>query len=667
MRRAEARLRIGHFREAAELYRDILSHELPAQDAAILHTALGNVSKLQGQLPIAVKSYQQALSLFPDDITSRYNLAVTLQAMGENEAAETQYQSVLKQNPDHIQSWNNLGNLKQLQNQWREALDCYDAALRRQSGYHDALINKANTLRRMGRYKEALEILYRAQKQAPQSADTCLSLAIVLRELGRLDLARDHYLHAHTLAPDGDRILLQTLVHLACLCDWDGMDRLNSRLMTLGVKNEAVPPFGALCLEDHPERQKQRSENHVRRTIGLHAPALSTRQPRPDGKLRIGYVSGDYYDHATMHLLAGTLAAHDKSRFTLFAYSIGHNGDAMRDKVIGNFASFHDIRDLSDAEAVTLAGRDRLDIAVDLMGYSRNNRAALFSHRLAPVQIAWLGYPGSTGAPYIDYAIADDTVLPPDRHGTFSEAIISLPHCYMPGDRNRPISDRPQTRAEAGLPEDAFVFCCFNNSYKICPRVFAIWMRLLSRVPGSVLWLLRENRWAEHNLHAAAGAHDVDDTRLVFADRMPNPQHLARHRLADLFLDTFAYNAHTTAVDALWAGLPVLTRAGDQFAARVAASLLAAAGLSEMITTTDADYETAALALALDSEKLGEISRRLAATRLTCPLFDTVTHTQYIEEAYKQAHALHAAGQAAKSFRVSATMPRVSTKSEDTQ
>ncbi|MDP5219044.1 tetratricopeptide repeat protein [Ruegeria sp. 2205SS24-7] len=667
MRRAEARLRIGHFREAADLYRDILSRELPAQDAAIVHTALGSVSKLQGQLPVAVESYQQALSLCPDDITSRYNLAVTLQAMGENEAAETQYKSVLKRNPDHIQSWNNLGNLKQLQNQWREALDCYDLALRRQSGYHGALTNKANTFRRMGRHEEALEILYRALEQAPQSAETCLSLAIVLRDLGRLDLARDHYLHAHTLAPDSDRILLQTLVHLARLCDWDGMDRLDSRLMTLGLKNEAVPPFGALSLEDHPERQKQRSENHVRQTIGLPAPALSTRQTRPDEKLRIGYVSADYYDHATMHLLAGTLAAHDKSRFTLFAYSIGENGDAMRDQVIENFTGFHDICDLSDADAVTLARRDRLDIAVDLMGYSRNNRAALFSHRLAPVQIAWLGYPGSTGAPYIDYAIADDTVLPPDRHGTFSEAIISLPHCYMPGDRNRPISDHPQTRTEAGLPEDAFVFSCFNNSYKICPRVFSIWMRLLSRVPGSVLWLLRENPWAEHNLRAAAGANGVDDTRLVFADRMPNPQHLARHRLADLFLDTLAYNAHTTAVDALWAGLPVLTRAGDQFAARVAASLLTATGLPEMVTTSDRDYETAALALALNPDKLGEISGRLAANRLTCPLFDTVTHTRNIEEAYKQAHARHAAGQAAKSFRVSAALPRMSTKSEDPQ
>ncbi|WP_171178721.1 glycosyltransferase family 41 protein [Ruegeria sp. HKCCD8929] len=657
MRRAQARLRIGHFREAADLYREVLSQDLPAQDTARVRTALGNVSKILGELQVAAKCYEQALTLCPDDVTARYNLAVTLQAMNHSDAAEAQYHSVLKRNPDHVKAWNNLGNLRQEQHQWSKALECFDAALNRQPGYCDALVNKGNALRRMGDHEAAIACLRQALNQAPHSAETCFGLALTLQDAGQPELARDYFLRAHALAPDNDRFLVQALHHLAGLCDWTEMERLNARLETLGTTGQAAPPFSTLALEDHPARQKQRSMAHVQQSIGHPAPALPARGGSEDRKLRIGYVSADFRDHAAAHLLTGTLAAHDKSRFTLFAYALTGCTDAMRDKVSAHFDRFHDISGLSDAQAAALAREDGLDIAIDLMGYTRHNRAALFSRRLAPTQIAWLGYPGTTGARYIDYVIADGTVLPPDRQDSFSEAVISLPHSYFPSDRNRPISDDPQTRAEHSLPENAFVFCCFNNSYKICPRVFAIWMRLLSRTPGSVLWLLRTSERAERNLRHTTRAHGVDDTRLVFADRMPNPQHLARHRLADLFLDTFAYNAHTTAVDALWAGLPVLTRIGDQFSARVAASVLTAAGLPEMITTSDADYESLALALATDPDKLRAIRDRLASNRLTCPLFDTTAHTRYLEGAYTQAHARRAADLPAESFQIPAASP----------
>jgi predicted O-linked N-acetylglucosamine transferase (SPINDLY family) len=340
--------------------------------------------------------------------------------------------------------------------------------------------------------------------------------------------------------------------------------------------------------------------------------------------------------------MAELFERHDRSRFEILGFSFGpHRTDAMRQRVSAALnrspdsdARFLEVRTLSDFQIAQLARTHELDIAIDLKGFTREGRPGIFAQRAAPIQVSYLGYPGTMAAPFIDYLIADPTLIPESAQQFYSEKIVTLPDTYQVNDSHRAISATPSTRTAEGLPETGFVFCCFNNANKISPSVFDQWMRILAQVPGSVLWLLYDNPWAAANLRNEAARRGIGPERLVFAKHLPLADHLARERLADLFLDTFPYTAHTTASDALWAGVPVLTRIGETFASRVAASLLRAIDLPELVTTTPAEYESLAVELALDPERLGRIRERLAGNRLTKPLFDTAAFTRHIEAAY---------------------------------
>jgi protein O-GlcNAc transferase len=312
---------------------------------------------------------------------------------------------------------------------------------------------------------------------------------------------------------------------------------------------------------------------------------------------------------------------------------------------MSNVDVFHDVRPMSDIQVVELARSEKLDIAVDLKGYTGNQRVRLFSYGLAPIQITYLGYPGTLGADFIDYIIADPVVIPNENRRFYSENIIYLPNTYQPNDNQRVIADKEFTREEMGLPDNGFVFCCFNNNFKISPNEFDIWMRLLGQLEDSVLWLFKSNKWAEENLRREAEARGISGDRLIFAEKLSLSEHLARHRLADLFLDTFNYNAHTTASDALWAGLPIITKLGQGFAARVAGSLLSAVGLEELITENEAEYEALALRLATTPSDLAQIKSKLAANRLTEPLFDSETYTRHLERGYQLAYEKYFNGQ----------------------
>jgi predicted O-linked N-acetylglucosamine transferase (SPINDLY family) len=354
-----------------------------------------------------------------------------------------------------------------------------------------------------------------------------------------------------------------------------------------------------------------------------------------DERIRIGYFSADYHDHATSYLIAGMFEMHDRSRFEVIAFSFGPDSSgAMRARIKAACDEFIEVRDKSDSEVALLARDLQIDVAVDLKGFTDGNRVGIFALRAAPLQVSYLGYPGSLGANYMDYLIADHTLIPQESRRHYTEKIVYLPGSYQANDAKRAIADRAFTRAELGLPAAGFVFCCFNNNYKIMPDTFDRWMRILERVPGGVLWLLADNPTAVANLRREAARRNVSPERLVFAGRIDLPEHLARHRAADLFIDTWPCNAHTTASDALWAGLPVLTCAGEGFASRVAASLLTAIGLPELIVSTADHYEELAVQLATDRQHLTEIKQRLAENRLTAPLFDTQRYTLQIEAAY---------------------------------
>jgi predicted O-linked N-acetylglucosamine transferase (SPINDLY family) len=407
---------------------------------------------------------------------------------------------------------------------------------------------------------------------------------------------------------------------------------------------KAAPPFAVLALTDSSMLQRQAAETWV---AARHPERRALPPParRPGGgRIRIGYFSADYHGHATAHLVAGLLEAHDRERFEIFAFSFGPaSGDEMRTRISAAVDRFIDVRDRSDQDVAQFSRSLGIDIAVDLKGFTSGARPDIFANRAAPVQVSYLGYPGTMGAGYIDYIIADRTVLPEDARRHYSEKVVYLPYSYQVNDDKREIADVAPSRAALGLPSDGFVFCCFNASYKIEPGTFRTWMRILQRIEGSVLWLFESNPAASASLRKEAEAAGVGGERLVFAEHLPQALHLARHRAADLFLDTRPCNAHTTASDALWAGLPVLTCAGESFASRVAASLLNAIGLPELVTTSPQHYEALAMELARDRGRLSGLREKLARNRLAEPLFDTARFTKHIESAYMQMDERHQA------------------------
>jgi predicted O-linked N-acetylglucosamine transferase (SPINDLY family) len=353
--------------------------------------------------------------------------------------------------------------------------------------------------------------------------------------------------------------------------------------------------------------------------------------------------------------MAGLFESHNKNNFELIAFSFGaEHKDKMRERVSSSFDQFIDVQNKSDKDVALLSRNIGIDIAIDLKGFTKDGRIGIFFHRAAPIQVNYLGYPGTAGAAYIDYIIADRTLIPENSQQHYSEKIVYLPNSYQVNDRKREIAEKIFSRESLGLPKTDFVFCCFNNNYKITPSTFSSWMRILKKVNGSVLWLLEDNTTAANNLRKEAHAKGVDSQRLIFATRMPPADHLARHHAADLFLDTLPCNAHTTASDALWSGLPVLTCMGESFASRVAASLLNAIGLPELITNSQEQYEALAIELAFNPEKLGTIKQRLDKNRLTFPLFDTDLLTKHLEAAYTQMYERYHADLPPEHFHVNA-------------
>ena len=392
-------------------------------------------------------------------------------------------------------------------------------------------------------------------------------------------------------------------------------------------------PFPLLAITNSPELQRKATEIYALATYPLdNALPEIAKRPRHN-KIRIGYFSADFRPHPVSYLIAGLIETHDRDRFDVVGVSLHpEHPSELGQRIKRAFNKFIDVSRMSDQAVVQLMRKLEVDIAIDLMGYTSGNRANIFAQGAAPVQVNYMGFPGTMGAEYIHYIIADKIIIPVEDAQFFSEKIVQMPVRY----RSKPCdsAQRTPTRAEVGLPDSAFVFCCFNNNYKITPEVFDCWMKILKEVAGSVLWLVEDNAKAARNLRKEAEIRGVHPERLVFAKRTSLPDHLARHRLADLFLDTLPYNAHTTASDALWVGLPVLTRIGETFAGRVAASLLNAIGLTELITSTPQAYEALAIELASNPEKLAAIKRKLATNRLTTPLFDTQLFTRHIEAAY---------------------------------
>jgi predicted O-linked N-acetylglucosamine transferase (SPINDLY family) len=470
-------------------------------------------------------------------------------------------------------------------------------------------------------------------------ADGFRNLAHVLGLDGKHGDALDALRAAFDLQPDAPTVRSSLLVEMQRVCDWSRFDELSATVLDTASRDatgEPVFPFNLVSLASTPAQQLACARRFARSiSDGVSRARAAFRFDRPDAsRLRIGYLSSEFHEHATAYLAAELFELHDRSRYEVFAYSYGPDErSAMRQRLRAAFEHFVDIRALASEDAAAAIHADAIDILVDLKGFTLHARPDISALRPAPVQVSFLGYPGSMGADYIDYLVGDRFVVPEALERDYSEALVLMPGSYQVNDRRRPAGKAPG-RAEVGLPSDAFIFCCFNQTYKILPPTFACWMRMLSAVPGSVLWLLDWNPWATANLRSAAQKHGVDGTRLVFGPMLSQEAHLGRIQAADLFLDTFPYTAHTTGSDALWAGLPLLTRCGETFASRVAGGLLHAVGLPELVTETEEAYESLGIALARQPERLSLLRTRLQRNRDACALFDTPRFVRHLQSAY---------------------------------
>lgn len=509
-----------------------------------------------------------------------------------------------------------------------------------------------------GRLDEGLEALRLAVDREPSSPHYQLDLALAL-EKGAPDEALEHLRMLQRLLPDEPRIEARLHKLSMELCDWDAVERAVGELEARADREPAeqwslrVDPFVVLALPIVPRLAVEAVRQHARRVARGAAPVVQMERAGHAGRCRLGYVAAEFRDHATAHLAAGLFEQHDRNRFELYAYSLSRgDGSDYEQRVRAAFDHFVDFAAISDVDAARKIASDRIDVLIDLKGYTSGARAGIFARRPAPIQVNYLGYPGSMQAEFIDYIIADHIVIPQPHFDWFSESVVWLPGSYQPNDDRQRILDQTPSRATHGLPERGTVFCCFNRSYKVERQTFAAWMRILSAVPGSVLWLLWSNAATESRLREAASLAGVDPARLVFAQRTSKPEHLARHRVADLFLDTHTVNAHTTASDALWAGLPLLTWPGESFASRVAASLLEAVGLPELVVSSLADYEGTAIALGRDGERLGRLRARLANNRLKTPLFRTADYARGLERAIETMQARQLRGERPEAFAV---------------
>jgi len=589
-----------------------------------------------GDFAKAVELLQSAVRLEPDHLPTRVNLGAAFQLMGRNAEALQQYDHALKVDPNRPEVFSNRSVCLVGLGRLTDAIENARSALRLRPTYPEALNNLGAALHAAGDLSGASKYFREAITLRPDYAKALANLGFSLQGLGLLEEALQELQEAF----DKDRSIerLQgALLHLRMrLCDWDSFEVDRDRLLKSIERGERVAePFVALGLFEDPAVHRRaaatiRNANH--RSLDVQR---WKRKIAATGRIKIGYVSADFSNHATTHLLRDLIRLHDRRLVEVVGFSLGvkiedFEGRRIRD----DFDAVIDLHGLGDEEAVALIRDMGIDIAIDLKGYTQDARPSLFERRAAPIQASFLGYPGTMASPTMDYLIADRVVIPPSERAFYDEKIVYLPGSYQVNAALSEIAENNISREDCLLPPKGVVFCCFNNSYKITPDVFACWMRILGAVPSSVLWLLADNDIAMRNLRSRAASAGIDPARVVFAARVPLHEHLARHRLADLFLDTAPYNAHTTASDALRMGIPIVTYSGRSFQSRVAASLLESIGASDLVTKTPAAYERLAVDLATDLDALGAVKRRVGESIQTSSLFQPAVFAGNLERAF---------------------------------
>ncbi len=599
----------------------------------ILLTKLGRHSD-------ALASYQRVLELSPNLAMAWYNRGALLMSLKRHEEALASYDKAIELAPDYAEAWSNRGTALNGLRRYSDALASYERALGFSPDLAMAWYNQGNTLGDLKRHEEALASYERAIEFKPDYAEAWSNRGNALNDLKRHEEALASYAKAIGLKPDID-FALDVLIHTQMItCQWANLDsRLKILETEITKSRKAFTPFPILGLFDSPGLQKSVAEIYVKEkfTSGNSLGVLA-RRPRRE-RIRIGYFSMDFREHPVSHLIVELIELHDRRRFEVFGFSFGINTqDPMRQRLEKSFDKFLDVKDLSDAQITQLSRELEMDIAIDLGGHTKDSRPQIFTERAAPIQISYLGYPGTWGAQCMDYLIGDKVVITDSNCEHFFEKIIFLPNQFQVNPSYRSVASSQKSRTDYGLPEKSFVFCCFNNNWKIISGVFYQWIRILQKVPQSVLWLYADNPTSARNLREETIKHGLSPDRVIFAGSVAREKYLEQYKFADLFLDTRPYNAGTTASDALWVGLPVLTQAGKSFASRMAASLLANIGLSELIANTEEEYEALAVEFASNPEKLANIRAKLNVNKLNKPLFNTRLFVKHIESAYQEAY-----------------------------
>jgi predicted O-linked N-acetylglucosamine transferase (SPINDLY family) len=594
----------------------------------------------------AALTAQRTIEIDSRNIDAYLMLSTCQKEQKKYEEALVTCDTIIGIDPTNAQAHCNRGFVLNKIRKYQEAIESFDRALAIQSEFADAFLNRGNSLRNLKRYDEALLAYDKALTFKPDLAEACLGRGNVFFELKRHEEAANAYAEVLKIDPQHPFTKGELLHQKMLACNWKEVDALIAEINEdVILRKLSAEPFGWQGVAKSPRSLQLCAELFNTHNFSTKNKIATIKPLANHKKIRIGYSSGELRDQATSHLIVGLLEHHDNSRFEIYGIDNGWDDQSeIRQRINASVHSIIDISRLSDASAAAAICENEIDILVNLNGYFGEHRTGVFAKRCAAIQVNYLGFPGTLGADYMDYIVADQCVIPENHKTFYLEKVVYLPNCYQANDNKKKIGTLNFTRLELGLPEKGFVFCCFNNSYKILPDVFDCWIRILKKIDGSVLWLIEDNAIAAKNLRKEAVARGIRADRLVFAKRMPLTEHLARHRLASLFLDTLPYNAHTTASDALWAGLPVLTCLGETFAGRVAASLLNAIRLPELITTTLEAYEQMAINLATHPEKLAAIKRKLAENRLTTPLFDTKLFTKHIEAAYTAMYDRYQAG-----------------------
>ena len=657
----------GSISDAEHIYQSVISRD--SNNFEAIHH-LGIIEYQKKNYQASIDLIQKALILRPNYAEAYSNIALSYKELGYLDLALASLSSAIKINPKNSQAFYNRGNIKKDNDDCigaikdysksinsdpknfvayfnrgmchdrtgntKEAMNDYQNVIKLNPEYDPVYKNLVALQMKEGLQKESFITLYKMIEIDDKDCYAYVCLAGLFKELGQIDNALNCLAKVQSIDPNYEFVDGLSLHYKMFASNWnDYYDNISRLKKDLSNSKPVAVSFIALTLIDDPYLQLMAAKLYSKKFTGIDK--INTSPREKSKKIRIGYFSADFFNHATCILIAELFELHDKENFELYGFSFGPNiQDHMTARIKKSFDQFHEVRDLTDKEIAALAIKCGIDIAIDLKGYTKDSRAGIFKYQPAPVIVNYLGYPGTMANPNVHYIIADETLIPKEKQCFYSEKIAYLPNSYQINDSKRKIANHSFTRKEVGLPDSGFVFCSFNNIYKFNPEVFDSWSNILKKVEGSVLWLLEENEISTTNLIKEAAKRGISADRLIFAKRLDNSYHLARSQLADLFLDTWPCNAHTTASDALWAGLPILTLIGESFASRVCASLLNAIECPELITYSTKEYEALAIDLALHPMLHKSIKTKIIQNKVQSPLFDSINYVKDLEKIYQK-------------------------------